>query len=235
VDYTHARCSGIATSTMSWFQLDPQSIANRARAAGSALPSLGASCVRGIVGFTVVSLAGFVPWAVFGHWFYRHSGEAGLYGVCALVFIGLSAPLLHRLIIGPGSLARFYKVFSAAFTAYSVAWIAGFLTLRGHPGSVAGLFAGTALMGLILAAAFDAWGVAFQVIAALFLLNSLGYFIGGVIEGSLIRQHALAAKLLWGVSYGMGFGAGLGLALHLCQSRARALLAAETPPGARSP
>ena len=27
-------------------------------------------------------------------------GEGGLYAVCALVFIGLSAPALHRLIIG---------------------------------------------------------------------------------------------------------------------------------------
>jgi hypothetical protein len=35
--------------------------------------------------------------------------------VCAIVFIVLSGLLLHRLIIGPGSLGRFYKLFSAAF------------------------------------------------------------------------------------------------------------------------
>lgn len=215
---------------MSWFQLDPQSIAARARAAGSSVPSLGASLVRGIFGFTIVSVAGFVPWAGFGRWFHRHVGEAGLYATCAIVFIGLSAPFLHRLIIGPGSLGRFYRLFSVSFAAYSVAWIVGWMLLRGHPGSVAGLLAGTAVMGAMLATAFDARGAMFQVIAALFVLNSLGYFIGGEFEAALIRQNALGAKLMWGVSYGVGFGAGLGLAFHLCQDRARALLRGASAP-----
>lgn len=216
--------SPAALPLMSWFQLDPPSIAARARAAGASSPSLGTSLLRGIVGFTIVSVAGFVPWAVYGRQLYRLIGEAGLYAVCALVFIGLSGPLMHRLIIGPGSLARFYKLFGLSFAAYSVAWIVGWLVLRGHPGSLAGLLAGTAIMGWMLATAFEARDAVLKVIAALFVLNSLGYFIGGVIEAALIRQHALAAKLLWGVSYGFGFGAGLGLAFHLCQSQARALL-----------
>ncbi|MEZ0388828.1 MAG: hypothetical protein ACAI34_17270, partial [Verrucomicrobium sp.] len=121
---------------MSWFQLDPQRLAERTRSAGMQPPSLGASLWRGIIGFTLVSVAGFVPWAVFGRWFYRHIGEAGLYGVCALVFIGLSAPLMHRLIMGPGSMSRFFKLFSLSFAAYSVAWIGGWMALRDHPGSV---------------------------------------------------------------------------------------------------
>jgi hypothetical protein len=209
---------------MSWFQLDPESLSSRVRAAGSAVPSLAASVGRGMLGFTVVSVAGFVPWAVFGRWFYRHLGEAGLYAVCALVFIGLSAPLMHRLIMGPGSLGRFFKLFSLSFAVYSAAWIGGWLALRGHSGSLAGLLAGTAVMGVMLAHAFGAWNQVLKVVAALFLLNSAGYFLGGVVEGALIRQHALTAMLLWGVFYGLGFGAGLGLAFHLCQSRARALL-----------
>src|SRR5687768_3997476 len=98
---------------MSWFELDPVSIANRMRASHSpVVPSLGESVTRGIIGFTVVSIAGFAPWAVFGRWLYRQIGEAGMYAVCAVVFIGLSSPLLHRLIIGAGSLSRFYKVFT---------------------------------------------------------------------------------------------------------------------------
>ncbi|HAB16274.1 MAG TPA: hypothetical protein PLX89_20805 [Verrucomicrobiota bacterium] len=209
---------------MSWFQLDPQSIADRARAAVSTVPSLKASLARGIVGFTVVSLAGFVPWAVFGRWFYKHIGEAGLYACCALVFIGLSGPLMHRLVIGPGSLTRFYKLFGLSFAAYSVAWIVGWLALRGHPGSLAGLFAGTAIMGWMLVTAFDARGELIKVTGSLFVLNSLGYFIGGEVEGWLIRWHPLTAKLMWGFCYGIGFGAGLGVAFYLCQSRARALL-----------
>src|SRR6187549_1598884 len=107
---------------MGWFQLDPPSIAARARAAGVPAPSLGASLIRGIVGFTIISVAGFAPWAVLGRWFYRHVGEAGLSAICALVFIGLSAPAMHRLIIGPGSLSRFYKIFGLSFAPYAVAW-----------------------------------------------------------------------------------------------------------------
>lgn len=211
---------------MGWFQLDPQSLGDRARAAGANAPSLQASLVRGTVGFTVVSVAGFVPWAVFGRWLGRHIGEAGMYAVCALVFIGLSGPLLHRLILGPGSLGRFNRLFGLSFTAYSVAWIAGWMAFRGHLGSVVGLFAGTAVMGLMLCTAFEARRELLKVVAALFLLNSAGYFLGGVVEGWLIRQHALTAMLSWGVGYGLGLGAGLGLAFHFCQRRARALLAA---------
>jgi hypothetical protein len=116
------------------------------------------------------------------------------------------------------------------------------MAIRGHAGSIAGLFAGTALMGWMLARAFDAERSVVQVVAALFLLNSIGYFIGGWIEGSVIsmsqfsvfgivlekRSQAMIAMLLWGVSYGIGFGAGLGLAFYLCQARARALIATKS-------
>ncbi len=225
---------------MSWFNLDPQSIVERSRASGvdPNLPSLGTSLRRGIVGFTLVSVAGFAPWALAGRWFHRTVGEAGLYAVCAVTFIGLSGLLLHRLIIGPGSLVRFYKLFGVAFTAYSVAWIVGWMTLRGHLGSVVGLLAGTAAMGWMLARAFDATGTVLKVIAALFVLNAFGYFIGGWVEGGLVGLNEFSlfgmtvekparmmlAKLLWGVCYGIGFGAGLGLAFHDCQGNVRALL-----------
>jgi hypothetical protein len=216
---------------MSWFQLDPHSIADRARLAGSTAPTLAASVLRGAVGFTLVSVAGFIPWAVFGLRLRKQIGEAGLYAVCALIFIGLSAPLMHRLMIGPASLPRFYKLFGLSFAAYSVAWILGWMTLRGHPGSLAGLFAGTAVMGWMLAAAYDAQGSLVPIISALFLLNTAGYFIGGVFEGKLMSQLPLIAKLQWGVCYGLGFGAGLGIAFYLCQDRARALLASVTRAG----
>src|SRR5436190_23729393 len=107
---------------MGWFQLDPQSIAARARAAGSAAPSLGASLARGILGFTMVSIGGFAPWAIFGSALHGLVGEAGLYATCALAFIGLSAPAMHRLIIGPGSLGRFYMLFGISFAAYAAVW-----------------------------------------------------------------------------------------------------------------
>ena len=225
---------------MSWLQLDPESLASRAQ--GSPAPTLGASLRRGIVGFTLVSVAGFLPWGVFGKWFRGHGGELAMYAVCALVFIVLSGLLLHRLIMGKGSLVRFYQLFGVAFTAYSIAWIAGWMALRGHAGSLAGLFAGTAVMGWILSTAFAATGQTWKIIAALFVLNSTGYFIGGMIEEALVKicecsggvplakpTQMLLAKMQWGVCYGLGLGAGLGLAFWLCQTRARALLRANTP------
>ena len=225
---------------MSWFQLDPNSVVDRVRANGRpvAIPQLGTSLRRGIIGFTLLSIAGFAPWAVSGRWFYRHLGEGGLYAVCALVFVGLSGPLLHRLLIGPGSLVRSCKVFSLTFAAYAALWIAGWMTLRSHAGSLTGLLAGTAAMGWMLACAFDAKGAAARIIAGLFVLNSAGYFVGGWAEGAIMSTkqlsllgtvlarpaQAMLAKLLWGVCYGLGFGAGLGLAFHFCQEQTRALL-----------
>ena len=221
---------------MSWFQLDAESIVARAHVGGplGEPPRLGTFLWRGVIGFSLLSVAGFVPWAVTGNWLHQRVGEAGLYAVCAAVFIGLSGPLLHRLILGPGSLFRFYKLFSVAFSAYAILWIGGWMSLRGHLGSLVGLLAGTAAMGWILASAFDARMTSLNVIAALFVLNSVGYFGGGWIEGAVSAAHwgevfgkpitkpvqMTLAKLLWGVSYGIGLGAGIGLAFYLCQANA---------------
>lgn len=210
---------------MSLFQLDPESIVARARASGPAVPvpTFGESLMRGVLGFTLVSVAGFAPWPIIRQWF-RAVGEIGLYVACTSVFIGLSGICLHRLIIGPGSLSRFYKVFSVAFVAYAVGWMTVYMWLRGDEGSIGGLLAGTTIMGVILAFAFDAQRAAFKIIAALFVLNTLGYYAGGWVEGKLAIDHRLAAMLLWGACYGIGFGAGLGVAFYLCQARARAAL-----------
>ena len=210
---------------MSLFQLDSPSIAARVRAANDPppLPTLAASVVRGTVGFTLLSIAGFAPWPILDLWF-RHGSEMQLYIACTAIFIGLSGPLLHRLIIGPGSLPRFYKLFAPAFIAYAAVWVAFWVWLRGREGEIAGLLAGTAAMGAILAFAFDAQRSVVKVIAALFALNALGYFAGGWFEGKLAIHHRLAAMMLWGVCYGIGFGAGLGVAFHICQARARAAL-----------
>lgn len=196
-------------------------------------PSLAAFIQRGILGFTVLSVAGFAPWAVTGRMLYRAIGEAGLYAVCAVIFIGLSGPLLHRLILGPGSLLRFYKLFAVAFTGYSIAWIVGWMSLGGHTGSVVGLLAGAAIFSIIVTSAFKARSAWLAITAVLFLTNAAGYFIGGWIEASAAAAdgwlgfltdrstRVLVAKLLWGVSYGVGFGAGLGFAFHRAQLPSR--------------
>lgn len=222
------------------FGLDPQSIVDRVTASGRpvVVPRWWDSILRGLIGFTLVSLAGFGPWALAGRWFYRNLGEGGLYAVCAVLFIGLSGLLLHRLILGPGSLVRFYQIFTLAFAAYSIAWTAGWMALHGHAGSLVGLLAGTAVMGALLAHAFAARSVMLKVILILFVTNTLGYFIGGWAYEFLAAQKQLSflgldlsrtargalAKSSWGLFYGLGFGAGLGAAFHLCQTRARELL-----------
>lgn len=106
------------------FGLDPKSITARANAAGAPVhvPTLAQSALRGMLGFTLVSLGGFAPWILAARWFYENTGEVGLYAACALAFIGLSGLMMHRLIIGPGSLARFYKIFAVAFLAYAITW-----------------------------------------------------------------------------------------------------------------
>jgi hypothetical protein len=210
---------------MALFQLDSDSIAARARSAAASvsLPTLGGSMLRGIVGFMIVSVAGFAPWPIFERWIHG-TGEIELYVACTAVFIGASGLCLHQLIIGPGSLSRFYKLFSLAFLTYAIAWVAFWMWLRGNSGVWAGLLAGNIVMGAILAFAFEAQRSMMQVILALFVFNAIGYFAGAWIEGKLISEHRVAAMLLWGVCYGAGFGAGLGIAFYICQERVRALL-----------
>src|SRR5262249_4865047 len=158
------------------------------------------------------------------------SGEVGLYVACAVVFIALSGIFLHKLIIGPDSLKRFYLFFSTCFGAYAAVWIAVYIggssylshTMR----SVAALFAATAVMGIFFGVAFEALAMAPLMIVTLFVLNAAGYFIGGWIEGYLgsLKEFSLGVttlsgpslhifmKAMWGVCYGIGFGAGLGAA-----------------------
>jgi hypothetical protein len=210
---------------MALFQLDPDSIAARARAAGlqTRLPTLWTSVIRGMAGFTLVSVAGFAPWPILSRWF-GGLGEVHLYIACTALFIALSGICLHRLIIGRGSLSRFYKLFTLAFTAYAMVWVGLWMGLRGDEGILAGLLGGTAAMGAILCVAFGSLRATPLVIGALFVCNTAGYHAGSWIHGKLAWDHEVAAMLLWGVCYGMGFGAGLGVAFHLCQSQARAIL-----------
>jgi len=230
------------------FTLDPESIAARTKATCPLphIPKPGESVLRGMIGFTVVSLGGFAPWVLAGRWFNRTLGEIGLYVACALVFIGLSGPLLHRLIIGPGSLSRCYKLFTLAFLAYAMAWTTAWMGLaRPSGGVIAGIMgavAGIVAMGTILALGFKATNSLLKVIVALLIGNIVGYFIGegayyginAMKEGNAIglvlerQTRSILSKTAWGLCYGLGFGAGIGFAFHACQSEARKLLTAQS-------
>jgi hypothetical protein len=214
---------------MDWFQLKPEIAAQ-----GSPMAQplrLGPSVLRGMLGFTLTSVAGFAPWALFGGFLHRTVGELGLYIACALVFMVLSGPALHRLIIGPRSLIKFYKLFVPAFALYAAAWITAYMLVRGHTGGVLGLFAGSAAMTVVLCAAFGCWREFPLVTAVLFTFNVAGYFGGGLVEAAISSnelfgsQRHILAMMSWGVCYGIGFGAGLGIAFYACQRRTRYMLA----------
>ena len=202
------------------------------------MPTLSKSVLHGALGFALVSTAGFAPWALAGHWLHQSVGEIGLYALCAFAFVALSGPLLHRLIIGPGTLVRFYLLFGAGFTAYALLWTVAWMSLRGHLGGLLGLFIGALAMAAIFVQTFEASGQFVKVALELFAGNAVGYFAGGWVEAGLAQVKTLhlfgltlnrpgtlvLAMLLWGICYGLGFGAGLGFAFYHCQTKARALL-----------
>ena len=153
----------------------------------------------------------------------------------AAVFILLAGATLNPIVIGPGSLRRFYALFATAFTAYALCWSASWFLARGRAGEWLGSFAGTAALGAILCAGFGLKEGRWRVIVVLFVLHSAGYFLGsilfdffrGVNEHHWLHQYldrstrSWVAKLSWGFAHGIGLGAGLGYALYICQSDLR--------------
>ena len=201
------------------------------KATDSTHPLTFASClIRGGIGFTIVSVAGFAVWAFGGKWFYAHVGEAGLYLAITIVFLGLSGVLLSPLIVGERKLPRFYKIFVPAFLLYAAAWCACWFALRFGAGEWLGSLAGCVAFALVLAASFKNFRSMGTVAIALFVLHSAGYFAGDIAY-KLANAHAMEwlhvsksaagviAKLLWGVCFGAGFGLGIGYAFFAMQRR----------------
>ncbi len=173
----------------------------------------------GSLGFAVVSCAAFGPWAFAGRWFYRSVGEAGLYAVCAVLFLALSGLLLHPLLEGERRLTRFYRVFLPAFLAYAVVWCVAWFALRGRAGEWLGSLAGTLAFAWLTVRGLGRGDLFWKAAAVLFIAHSAGYFSGGLAMESLMRANltggaragvAALAKLAWGLLYGLGYGAGIG-------------------------
>ncbi len=176
------------------------------------------SVVRGALGFCVPSLAVFGSWALAGKWMYRNLTEVGAYAVWALLFIGLSGIVLHRLLVKDRPLPWFQGVFTAAFLLYAVGWCAAWFALRNKAGEWVGSLTGTAAMAWVFARAFRPKQKLAPILTGLFAAHSAGYFIGGILFAAM---GGGMGKILWGVCYGLGFGAGIGWALHLCQRPAQ--------------
>jgi hypothetical protein len=191
--------------------------------------TLSASMLRGALGFALLGVAGFLPWAM--SWTLGW-GEAGMYSLCLIFFVVLSGPLLGGLMQGRGGIGKFYAVFWIAFGAYAAVWCAFWFAVPVAFRDYYGLGLGCAVFALI-----SAWmlgGLRGWWLGALFLiaLHGLGYWLGGQayasmrplesleLPGGLMlnrSQCVLVAKLAWGLFYGIGFGAGMGSVFYFSQ------------------
>jgi hypothetical protein len=177
--------------------------------------TMGRSVGIGTTGFTLASLAAYSVWAFAGRPLYRSIGEAGLYAVCAAVFILLGSILLRPLT--RIQLARFSAIFTTAFVAYALAWCAAWFGAKGRSGEWLGSLAGSIAFCAVLAAWFKSWRAFLISSLVLFVANSIGYFAGSWSYSALRSEHATVAKLAWGFFHGLGMGAGLGFAFYQVQ------------------
>lgn len=181
-----------------------------------AVPSLARSLLTGGLGFCLASLCVFATVAFAERWMYTHLGLLGAYLAWTALFILLGGAAIGSLAVGRWRLPRFYLLFGAAFFAYAVGWVGAYFFLRGAAGEWVGSLAGSLLMGLVLAVGFGAARSALKLSAALFVANSVGYFIGSALYEWLGGE---AGMLLWGGVYGLCLGAGLGAVIHFAQAR----------------
>ena len=181
-----------------------------------AVPSLPRSLLTGGFGFCLVSLCVFATVAFAERWMYARLGLPGAYLAWAALFILLGGGVLGSLVVGRWRLPRFYLLFGPAFFAYAAGWVGAYFALRGAAGEWVGSFAGSLLMGSVLAVGFGVARSALSLSAALFVANSAGYFLGSALNDSV---GGSAGMLLWGAAYGLCLGAGLGAALYLAQAR----------------
>src|SRR5688572_4311162 len=117
--------------------------------------TMGRSIGIGATGFALASLGAYSVWAFAGRVLYRSIGEAGLYALCAVVFILLGSLLLRPLT--QLRLARFSAIFTTAFLAYAVAWCAAWFSAKGPAGEWLGSLAGSLAFCAVLAAWLKSW------------------------------------------------------------------------------
>ena len=170
----------------------------------------------GAVGFGLASLIVFGTVAFAERWMYRTLSPAGAYLTWIVLFILLGGTALGSLVEGRWKLPRFYLLFGLAFFAYAVGWIGAYFTLGGGAGEWVGSLAGSLLMALVFALAFDSTNSFVKFALILFVANSLGYFIGSALND---RLPIPAGMLAWGVVFGLCLGVGLTAVLQLAQRR----------------
>ncbi len=205
---------------MNLFGLTPDHVESRIRLSGQStpFPTLKESVYWGSFAFCLASLVVFATVAFGEGWMYRSFGIAGSYAIWTACFIVVCGGVLSRLIIGPGRLARFYFLFNVAFCFYALSWIAAYFSLGKGVGEWVGSLVGSVLMGLTLASAFGAKQFRMKAALVLFLTNSAGYFVGGLLHDAMGSRLGM---MLWGISFGLGLGVGSGYVLFLVQTPIR--------------
>ena len=178
-------------------------------------PNLTRSVVTGAVGFGFVSLCVFASVAFAECWMYTHLTPTGAYMTWTAVFILLGGGVFGSLVVGRWRLPRFYLLFALAFFLYAVGWVGAYFTLHGTLGEWVGSLAGAVLMAVVFAVGFGVKSSTLKLSVVLFVANSLGYFLGSVINNYLQGQPGM---LLWGVVYGLFLGAGIAAVLRMAQT-----------------
>lgn len=180
------------------------------------LPSLGRSILIGGVGFAIASLFVFATVAFAERWMYANLGLFGAYLAWTALFILWGGGVLGLLVVGRWRLPRFYLLFGLAFFLYAAGWVGAYFTVRGAAGEWLGSLAGSLLMGSVLTFALGSGRSTLKLSGALFIANSLGYFLGSALNNSIGGR---AGMLLWGTAYGLCLGTGLGAVLHFAQTK----------------
>jgi hypothetical protein len=178
--------------------------------------------------FALVSLGGFGPWALEDLLLPKGTSEIGLYVACLVFFVLFAEIFLAPLVIGPDRFKRFNKAFVPAFVLYAVAWSACWFAWKFGKGEWVGLAAGCTVFAIVLGKMLGAKKGYLKVIAVLIAAHAAGYFLGAYVfsmrreppaflNSLSKRDLMIAAKLSWGLFYGLGFGAGIGYAFQVFQ------------------
>lgn len=181
-------------------------------------PSLKSSIIRGSINFCLASTLVYLTVAFGERWMYQTLGLTGAYITWTVLFIGFGAAALQPIVAKENRGVKFYAIFGIGFLLYAVGWCGAYFTLRGDTGEWVGSLAGSILMAVVFAVGFKAIKTTLAIAAALFVANSVGYFIGDYLHATI---GAKPGMILWGVAHGLGLGAGLGFALHQVQQSAK--------------
>jgi hypothetical protein len=178
------------------------------------MSSVNRSLLIGVLGFTFASLFVFGTVAFAEGWMYKNLGVAGAYLTWTILFMIIGAFSLSRIFHQSDFRKRFYILFPLGFFAYSVGWVIAYFVVKGAIGEWVASLLASILLAIVFAFGFKKPHSILLFIVILFITNSLGYFLGSMINQTLSGKLGM---ILWGLSYGVFLGAGIGLVLHMVQ------------------